>query len=68
MLFDIDLSNLFLDIPLQTMETKQMLYVVTYTWNLKNNTNKCKCKKKETHQYRKQTNSYQREAGIVGAN
>lgn len=25
MLFDIDLSNIFLDIPLQTMETKQML-------------------------------------------
>ena len=44
MLFDIDLSNIFLDISLQTMETKQILYVVTYMWNLKNNTNKCKCK------------------------
>lgn len=31
MLFDIDLSNIFLDVPLQTMETKQMLYVVIYT-------------------------------------
>ena len=31
MLFDIDLSNIFLDMSLQAMETKQILYVFTYS-------------------------------------
>ena len=44
---------------LSEISQRQILYDVTYMWNLKNNTNGCICKT-ETHRPRKQTYDYQR--------
>ena len=40
---------------------KQILYVSSYRWNLKNKTNIIK--KKQTHRYREQASDCQREGG-----
>ena len=47
----------------QSDRERQILYDVTYMWNLKNNTNEY-TKQKQTHRLRKQTYGYQR--GKVG--
>ena len=47
---------------------KQIVYGITYMWNLKCNTN-VYAKQKQTHRYKKQTSSYQnREGRGEGAN
>ena len=35
-------------------EVRQLLYEITYIWNLKNNTNECICKTETNLRYRKQ--------------
>ena len=42
---------------------RQILYDITYTWNLKNKTINLFTKQKQTHRYRKQTYGYQRGKG-----
>ena len=37
-------SDLFFPITNKSDRERQILYDITYTWNLKNNTNECVCK------------------------
>ena len=42
---------------------RQILYAISYMWNLINNTNESTYKTEITHTYRKQTYGYQRGRG-----
>ena len=46
---------------------RQILYIITYMWNLKNKSQIYIVKQKQTHQYRKQTSgfSWERDGGGV---
>ena len=49
-----NLENIMLSETSQTENT----YDITYMWNLKNKTNECILKQKQTHRYRKQNSGY----------
>ena len=53
-------SNMSLEnIMLSEISQREILYDVTYMWNLKNNTNECICKAATNSQIQKTTNGYQ---------
>ena len=59
-----DLENIMLS-EMSDRE-RQILYDITYMWNLKNNANNANVyiKQKQTHRHRKQPYGYQKEEGV----
>ena len=47
----------------EVRQRRQILYAISYMWNLINNTNESTYKTEITHTYRKQTYGYQRGRG-----
>ena len=60
-------SNMSLEnIMLSEISQREILYDVTYMWNLKNNTTECICKTATDSQIQKTTNGYQQGEGRGG--